>query len=55
MKVQMFEKSDSSNRQSKKIAAPLSKFYGKIWVGFCLNTGKRFFLEMNLQKTVLGI
>ena len=30
MKVQMFEKSDSSNRQSKRIAAPLSKFYGKI-------------------------
>ena len=25
--------------------APSSKFYGKTWVGFCLNTGKRFFLR----------
>ena len=25
------------------MVAPFSKFYGKIWVGFCLNTGKRFF------------
>ena len=22
------------------------QIYGKIWVGFCLNTGKRFFLEV---------
>ena len=22
-----------------------SKFYDKIWVGFCLNTGKRFYLS----------
>ena len=27
-----------------------SKFYGKIWVGFCLNTGKRFFLEVSFQS-----
>ena len=27
------------------MVAPLSKFYGKIRVGFYLNTGKRFFLE----------
>ena len=27
------------------LTAPSSKFYGKIWVGFCLNTGKHFFLE----------
>ena len=25
--------------------APSSKIYGKIWVGFCLNSEKRFFLE----------
>ena len=24
-----------------------SKFWGKIWVGFCLNTGKRFLLEVS--------
>ena len=35
------------------MVAPFSKFYGKIWVDFCLNTGKRFFLEVT--KTVLGI
>ena len=44
---------------------PFSNFYGKIWVGFCLNTGKRFVLEVSFysqqkehrffQKTVLGI
>ena len=27
------------------MVAPFSKFYGKICVVFCLNTGKRFFLE----------
>ena len=26
--------------------ASSSKFYGKIWAEFCLNTGKRFFLEV---------
>ena len=26
--------------------APFIKFYGKIWVAFCPNTGKRFFLEV---------
>ena len=25
------------------------KVYGKIWVGFCLNTGKPFFLEVFLK------
>ena len=29
------------------MVAPFSKFSGKIWVGFCLNTGKRFFLEIS--------
>ena len=28
------------------MVAPFSKFYVKIWVGFCLNTGKRFFLDV---------
>ena len=31
----------------KQMVAPSSKFYGKIWVGFCLNTGKHFFLEVS--------
>ena len=44
----MFEKYDLSNSgQLKWMVAPLSKFYGKIWVGFCLDTGKRFFLEVS--------
>ena len=29
------------------MVAPFSKFYGKIWAGFCLNTEKRFFLEVS--------
>ena len=42
-----------------------SKFYSKIWVSFCLNTGKRFFLEVSFSsqqkehrffsKMILGI
>ena len=28
------------------MTAPFSKFYGKICAGFCLNTGKGFFLEV---------
>ena len=28
------------------MVAPLNKFYGKIWFGFCLDTGKHFFLEV---------
>ena len=48
-KVQMFEKGDSSNRQKTK-AAPFGMFYFKIWVGFCLNTGKRFFLEASIYN-----
>ena len=43
LSVQMFEKCDSSK---KWMVAPFSKFYGKIWVSFCLNTGKHFFLEV---------
>ena len=33
----MSEKRDSSNRQQKRIVASFSNFYGKTWVGFCLN------------------
>ena len=29
------------------MVAPFNKFYCKMWVGFCLNTGKRFFLEVS--------
>ena len=30
------------------MVVPFSKTYGKIWVGFCFNTGgKRFFLEVS--------
>ena len=41
------KKGDSSNRQQEKMVAPFSRFYGKICVGFCLNTGRRFFLEVS--------
>ena len=27
-----------------------SRFYGKIWVSFCLNTGKHFFLEVSFSS-----
>ena len=33
LKVQMFQKCES-------MVGPFSKLYGKIWVGFCHNTGK---------------
>ena len=29
------------------MVAPFSRFYGKIWVGLCLNTEKRFFSEVS--------
>ena len=29
-----------------RTVAPFSKFYGKIWIGFSLNTGKCFFWEV---------
>ena len=35
----MIEKGNLSDRQ-KSVVAPFSKFYGKIRVSFCLNTGK---------------
>ena len=46
-RVQMFERGNSSNRQQKRMVVPFSRFYGKIWVGFCFNTGRRFFLEVS--------
>ena len=33
------------------MVAPFSKLYAKICVGFCLNTGKNFFLEVSLKPT----
>ena len=33
------------------MVAPSSAIYGKIWVSFCLNTGKRFVLK--LEKVLL--
>ena len=51
LKVQMFEKYDSSNRQIDfKLVVPFSKFYGKIWADFCLNTGKCFIIEVSFQS-----
>ena len=32
------------------MVAPFSKFYGKVWVGFCLSTGKRFSLGGPILK-----
>ena len=47
------------------MVAPFSKFYGQMLVGFCLNTGKRFFFRFHFKdnrksidsskKKVLGI
>ena len=52
-------------KEKKWIVAPFSKFYGKTSVGFCPNTGKRFFWEISFWgqqkkrrcywKTLLGI
>ena len=30
----------------KMMAASFNKFYGKMWDGFCLNTRKRFLIEL---------
>ena len=34
----------------KWMVAPFTNFYGKIWVGFCLNTKKRFCLRSFILK-----
>ena len=44
LRVQVFKQRNSSKRQKKWEYASFSKFYGKMWDGFCLNTGKRFLL-----------
>ena len=31
------------------MVAPFSKFCSKIWVGFCLNIERRFFLEVSFK------
>ena len=36
------------------MAVPFSKFHRKTLVGFCLNTGKRFFPRPNLYKKQSG-
>ena len=37
------------------MVAPFSKLGDQMWVGFCLNTRKHFFLKTFFYKTVLGI
>ena len=32
------------------MGVPFSKFYCKIWFGFCLNSGKHFCLEVSFQS-----
>ena len=39
------------------MVASFSKIYGKIWVGFCLNTGKSVYLEVSFwtqQRQSIG-
>ena len=31
------------------------KIYGKIWVSFCRNTGKRFYLEVRFKSNIKSI
>ena len=35
---------------SKWTVAPFSNFYGKIWVGFCLNTKKALIVEVSFKR-----
>ena len=48
----MFKQGDSSNRQKTGgcFLCFFKKFYGKLSVGLCLDTGKCFFLEVLFQK-----
>ena len=34
------------------MAVPFSRFHGKIWGGFCLNTGKCSFLEVSFSRAL---
>ena len=43
----MFEQGESSNRQ-KQLAASFNWFYDHMWCGFCLNTGKLWFVEVSV-------
>ena len=45
--VQMSEKRDYWNRHQKWMIASFSNFYRKIWICFCFNIQKRFFLEFS--------
>ena len=47
-------KNEIHKTERKFMVAPFSNFYGKICVGFCLTTGKRFF-HWFFWKTELGI
>ena len=41
LRVQIFEKcKNDSKNDTVKMNTPSGMFYSKIWVGFCLNTGK---------------
>ena len=51
--IRCFKKVIHQIDSKKWIVAPFSKFYGRIWVGFCLNTGNNFFLEV-LRSTKNG-
>ena len=41
----MFEQGDHQIDR-KRMVAPFGNFYGKIFIGFCLNTGKHLALEV---------
>ena len=41
----MFKQDDLTVRQKWTVAS-FNKFYGKMWVGFCFNTGKRFLVDV---------
>ena len=49
----MLGKGDSTNRQKKWTVASSSKLYSKICVDICLNTGKRFFLDVFSFSSIL--
>ena len=48
LRMQMFEKCHSSNRQKKLMVAPFIKFYGKILVVFCIGTS--YWLQLMKKK-----
>ena len=48
-RLQMFEKLIYQTKMNGCFYHYFNKVYGKIWVGFCLNTIKRFFLETSFK------